>query len=435
MGLAALTLLAIAAALLLPPYPPLQDFIEWLYQAEVLVQLGNSAAPPGVQLAGYPVPNSLFQLLLGGFALVVPAPAAARLVIFAYIVVALLLAAGLARRYQPAAAAPFTCILLISFFFNAPFWNGYGNYQTGLLLLAGWFLLPEARRASPGLILGYGLLLFFAHAMVFVAFAAILGMEALARRRVLPTALALTPAMLLFAWYVLGKETLPEKHEPGQVEEASQLALKAYTLAKVGPYHNFVFDSGGDAVLRPMVYWVGSAVNLLYAAALLAAIAWGCHTAWRRRSMPWAAVAAAAGLGLLFLLLPSRIQSVVVNPGERLMYPALLLLLLVLPLPRRPAQLLGGTIAVLALSLTGLAHGPRPWDVPVSPAGPPSARDARQVLFWHRPTAFACKWQEMRRVEAEGEAPQLPITFRTSLLVGAGGAECDADWERRRAEQ
>jgi hypothetical protein len=397
----------------------------------VLANLGDGGAPPGVRLAGYPVPNSLFQLLLGGFTLVVPAPAAGKLFLLAYIIAALLLAAGLARRYQPEAAAPFACILLISFFFNAPFWNGYGNYQTGLLLLAGWFLLPEARRASPGLILGYGLLLFFAHAMIFVAFVAIVGVEALARRRVLATALALAPAVLLFAWYVLGKEAPPEMNKPGQVEEASQLALKAYTLAKIGPYHNFVFDSGGDAVLRPMVYWAGSAVNLLYAAGLLAAIAWGLRTAWRRRSVPWAPVAAAAGLGLLFLLLPPRIQSVVVNPGERLMYPALLLLLLVVPLPRRPARLLGGTIAVLTLSLTGLALGPRPWGVSVSPAGPPSARDSRQVMFWHRPTAFACKWQEMRRVEAEGGTPQLPITFRTSLLVGAGGTECNENWERQ----
>ncbi|GGC52128.1 hypothetical protein GCM10011504_33190 [Siccirubricoccus deserti] len=431
MGFAVLTVLTIAAVLLLSPYPPLQDFIEWIYQAEVLARLGDDGALPGVRLAGYPVPNSLFQLLLGGFALVMPAPAAGRLFLVAYAAAALLLAAGLARRYQPEAAAPFTCILLISFFFNAPFWNGYGNYQTGLLLLAGWYLLPEARRISPWLILAYGLLLFFAHAMVFAAFAAILGVEALARRRVLPTALALAPAMLLFAWYVLGKEAPPTAHQPGQVEEASSLALKAYTLAKIGPYHNFVFDSGGDAVLRPLVYSAGSAVNLLYAAALLAAIAWGGRTAWRRRSVPWAAVAAAAGLGLLFLFLPSRIQSVVVNPGERLMYPALLLLLLALPLPRQPARLLGGSIAVLALSLTGLGLGPRPWDIPVSPAGPAAAREPRQVLFWHRPTAFTCKWQEMRRAEAKGEAPQLPITFRTSLLVGAGGAECDKDWERR----
>ncbi|MFC7538339.1 hypothetical protein ACFQU2_01250 [Siccirubricoccus deserti] len=191
MGFAVLTVLTIAAVLLLSPYPPLQDFIEWIYQAEVLARLGDDGALPGVRLAGYPVPNSLFQLLLGGFALVMPAPAAGRLFLVAYAAAALLLAAGLARRYQPEAAAPFTCILLISFFFNAPFWNGYGNYQTGLLLLAGWYLLPEARRISPWLILAYGLLLFFAHAMVFAAFAAILGVEALARRRVLPTALAL----------------------------------------------------------------------------------------------------------------------------------------------------------------------------------------------------------------------------------------------------
>ena len=41
-------------------------------------------------------------------------------------------------------------------------------------------------------------------------------------------------------------------------------------------------------------------------------------------------------------------------------------------------------------------------------------------LFRHRPTAFACKWQEMLRIAAAGDMPREPLAFRTSLLIGCG---------------
>ncbi|MFC7538338.1 hypothetical protein ACFQU2_01245 [Siccirubricoccus deserti] len=183
-------------------------------------------------------------------------------------------------------------------------------------------------------------------------------------------------------------------------------------------------------MLRPLVYSAGSAVNLLYAAALLAAIAWGGRTAWRRRSVPWAAVAAAAGLGLLFLFLPSRIQSVVVNPGERLMYPALLLLLLALPLPRQPARLLGGSIAVLALSLTGLGLGPRPGTFRLArPAQPPPGNRARCCSGTGRPPSPAngrrCAGRRRRARRRSCRSPSAPACW------SAPAGRSDKDWERR----
>lgn len=430
--LTGLTLAAILAALLLAPYPPVQDFIEWLYQSELLVHGGW---PEGVRLATWPVPNTLFQLLLTGFTLVLPAWTAAVAFLVAYGVAAVALSLTLARRYQPRLVGPVTVVLLISFGFNAPFWNGYGNYQTALLLFGGWFLLPAEWRHRPLVIMAAALLLFFTHAMLFAAFAAMVGIQALAERRVFRTGLALVPAMALFAWYVLGKDPPEVDAGPGQVEQTSLLALKGYTLAKLGPYHNFVFESGGDAVLRPVLYWAGSAVNLAYALGLLAALGWGLWTAWQRRRMPWAVLATAAVLTLLFLVMPSRIQTVVVNPGERLLYPALLLLLLSLPLPRWPMRAMAFSIPVLALSLTGLLPGAANWVESISPAGPAIASNGRQVLFWHRPSAFSCKWQEMERLQATGGAMQRPITFRTSLLVGEGGKECDPDWEHRRGAE
>src|SRR3712207_7564246 len=39
----------------------------------------------------------------------------------------------------------FAALLLVAIFFHAGFWNGYANYQLGLVILGTWFLLPEAR--------------------------------------------------------------------------------------------------------------------------------------------------------------------------------------------------------------------------------------------------------------------------------------------------
>ena len=55
------------------------------------------------------------------------------------------------------------------------------------------------------------------------------------------------------------------------------------------------------------------------------------------------------------------------------------------------------------------------WSRPVHFHDMAAAGSAR-TLFRHRPTSFACKWEELRHSESTGEAPRLPISFRTSLL-------------------
>jgi hypothetical protein len=125
-----------------------------------------------------------------------------------------------------------------------------------------------------------------------------------------------------------------------------------------------------------------------------------------------------AGLLLLagFLALP-RMAGHVINPGERLLIPGLLvLLLLAVPLPAmalRPLAALGGL--ALAANLLVLAAPDDRWARPVHFRDMAATGGAR-ALFRHRPTSFACKWEELRHSEVTGEAPRLPISFRTSLL-------------------
>jgi hypothetical protein len=104
--LTALTLAAILAALLLAPYPPVQDFIEWLYQSELLVRGG---LPEGVRLATWPVPNTVFQLLLTGFTLVLPPAAAGVAFLVAYGAAAVALSLATTRQRCCCSAAGSCC--------------------------------------------------------------------------------------------------------------------------------------------------------------------------------------------------------------------------------------------------------------------------------------------------------------------------------------
>ena len=119
-------------------------------------------------------------------------------------------------------------------------------------------------------------------------------------------------------------------------------------------------------------------------------------------------------------MLPDLVQNVV-NPGERLMLPALLLLLLVLPLPPGLVRALGlGAVGLGACLVLLLATG-HSWQEPVHYT---ELRAETAGLFRHRPTAFACKWQEMLRSAAAGDTPREPLAFRTSLLIGTTWAGC-----------
>lgn len=417
LGLGALA----AAVLLLAPYPPLQDFNEWAYQGQLLARLLRGLPLDGIGLATTPVPNSSVQLLLGLLSLVMPAAMAARLFLLGLVGAAVVVSLALGRRYQPAAPGAFAALLLVAVFLNAAFWNGYANFQLGMVLLGAWFLLPEARRAAALPIMGFGLVIFFTHAMIFFAFCALLGATALLdRRRIIPTAIGLLPAAILTGWYITTDAGGGATETSGTGGPAAFLAYKLYTIAKLGPYHNFVFAEGGDILTNPAFYWPGVAINLAFAAGLVALLALGLRRAILTRRLAWAPLLAAAGLLAMFAVLPDLVQNVV-NPGERLMLPALLLLLLVLPLPAALVRALGLGGVVLAASLGVLLATEHEWQVPVHFT---ELRAETAGMFRHRPTAFACKWQEMLRGAAAGDMPREPLAFRTSLLIGPTSAGC-----------
>lgn len=409
LGLAALA----AAAILVPPYPPLQDYPEWAYQGQLLARLFQGLPIGEVRLADKPIPNSSVQLLLGLLSVVLSPALAARLFLLALIGASVAMALALGRQFQPRAPWAFAALLLVVVFLNAAFWNGYANFQLGMLILGGWFLLDEARRGRAGVILLFSLALFFTHAMVFAAFGILLGITAVLEGRMRATVLGLLPAAGLTAWYVLAGIGGGGEEGRSLGSLVSFLAYKIYTFAKLGPYHNFVFAEGGDGALRPLLHWGGVAVNILFAAGLVLAMLLGLRDAIRAGRLARAPLAAAALLLAAFAVLPDLVQNVV-NPGERLMLPALLMLLLILPLPPWLVRTLGLGGLVLAANILLLVTTRHGWEEPLhwtQLEGRPSE------LFRHRPTAFACKWEEMRRNAAAGDMPRQPLSFGTSILV------------------
>ena len=165
--------------------------------------------------------------------------------------------------------------------------------------------------------MGFGLAIFFTHAMVFFAFCALLGATALLdRRRIMPTAIGLLPAALLTGWYISDRcRRRRDRDQPAAAGWPGSSPTSSIRVAKLGPYHNFVFAEGGDIVTRPALYWAGAAINLAFAAGLAALLGLGLRAAIRAPAACWAPLLAAAGLLALFAVLPDLVQNVV-NPGS-----------------------------------------------------------------------------------------------------------------------
>src|SRR6478672_9390021 len=106
--------LTIGAALLFAPYPPLQDFAEWVYQGALLARLALGWQEAAVSLVPYPVPNSLAQAVLGLMSLVLPATLAARVFLLGLLGASLAVALALGRQRQPGAAGAFAGVLIVS---------------------------------------------------------------------------------------------------------------------------------------------------------------------------------------------------------------------------------------------------------------------------------------------------------------------------------
>jgi hypothetical protein len=403
-------LLVLLLAINAPPFVPLQDYNEWVYQGFVAAQLLHGHLTDHFAFAAFPVPNSAAQALLCLLTLVIPPMWAARVVASVYVVAAVALGWMLSKKMSRTQNISYFFLLLVCVYFNTPFWDGYINYQLGLLLFSIWLLMDPATRRKPLWALAFSIAGFFTHAVIWASILLLMAVDAVRRRKYLCYLPALV-SLALFAWYVVCK---PAPKAPNAISSSGLLhaiAYKLYTLAKLGPYHNFVYSGGAGSQLESAGFYVGCAVNFVFAAGLVYML---CVALLRqlRNGGGWKRVSdetlALLVLLALFIVMPA-VMADVVNPGERMLYPALLLALLG-PGDARVVRWLSASVVALAACALGLvASGARL--VPDSALADARAGASKPALFQSRPAEFYNVWPVL-----DGAAPVLALGFETSFL-------------------
>lgn len=117
-----------------------------------------------------------------------------------------------------------------------------------------------------------------------------------------------------------------------------------------------------------------------------------------------------------------------VNPGERLLYPQLLLVF-VLALRRGEAgtatssaaaarAVASGAVVVALLSVVNLivSTASQGYRGVAIGAFETAQQGYAERFYWHRPYQFLAMQEHMQTRHAQGRAPQMPITFTTSLI-------------------
>ena len=391
------------------PYPPFQDFNETAYQAFIakLAVLGD--LPSAICVEQKPVPNVSATFVMSGLMFLFSPIQASRVFLIIYLSAAAVIAVLIARRKQTNGHWQATALVVFAVVFvGSAFWSGYVNYLVGLLLIGVYLCLSDERQASPVWIIPFTVTAFFCHALVFLPMCILATWHLVTRRRWLVLVLSMTPGALLVLLY---------KMLPGYVERYSEppfglakmMAYKAYTVFKAGPYHDFLFADGSNYTRAPWLYYLGVFANVAFGAALVVALGLGLRAALKRSGITVHTLTFITLIGI-FLVLPNMALAVV-NPGERFWYPAVLIGLATLPTPPRLMVALASASALVIITLPQLSD--RDYDTQVAGS---ALQAQKEVLFSHRPTAFANKVDAMREAASSGQAPVQPVDFQTGLF-------------------
>ena len=337
-------------------FVPLQDYADWVFQADLFARLLRGELPSEVAFVGALAPNALCTLVMGMLALVMPVELAGKLFLIGSVLSFLWAGDRLSRAR--AGGGPLAFITPI-FALNYSFFHGNINYAFGLALLlaSAAYLIRREDAAKPGALALFSIALYFAHGAVLVAWAVLLAAFALSRAssgRARTAALGFAPVLPLGIAYVAlqgsGGSAITYA-DAGGFHWLSFLDLKASTFTRMlALFHGFhPLYAGIAALVLPLA--VGNFV-------FLALLVYALRTAPGRvvRERLWFGYAAAA-LFLLCLLAP-RESGGLVNPGERLVLPGVFLLSLCVQPEKRPQPLRNALFAALLGSLAFLLfHG------------------------------------------------------------------------------
>jgi hypothetical protein len=409
------------------PMPELQDLAEWVFQSAVMERLLNPASLLHAQFAWVhmAVPNMLAQLLLMGASSVVGPFAAVKLLLVAYCVAALWICGRAARRFRPANPAPLFVLLLCIAAFNSCFWHGYINYQISLLIFLLYLELTAKKHPSIWMIFFFSLLLFCCHASMFAAFVLLVFIKEWRRSDRWAIGTVLLPGIGLMVFYLRARSRHLKAGAPTHFGNVlSHMAYKAYTILKLGPFHNLVIANGESAKRLPLLYWAGVGVNLMFGACLVLALSLALLQLSRRGSLRKGTGVMWGVLAILFLVMPADLAEVV-NLGERFLILLVILMLIAAPDLRLWSMLAGLGVAGFVLtavqlpgaSLQGMGAA-EAYRQPVEAGG--RAYSAKDGLFSHR-----LYQNDERRIELRDHPAVLePLLFDTGLLRNQVHSTC-----------
>ncbi len=399
-----------------------------MYQGHIAWSLVSGAPvfAGSYELVTVPVPNAITHVAIAFLNTVVSPVLAGKIWLAVYLVLALIVAVLGSRKFQFAGAFQFIFLLTIAF--GPGFFNGYINFQFGLIFFA-LFIVTDSKRSIAGVFL-FSLLIYFSHASVFAGFVIYVIVSELFSQRRVTALLALLPSLLMLCWY-----TVTKMQQDGQFHNSvgslfEWLQYKIYTMAKQGPFHNFILPDG-QSFLADLhaIYMAGFAINFLIAVVIgcwLLSIAWSFQYSREVASRNGVyALIVTVGILLVMWLLAGVNTFGVVNLGERFLIVALMLLLLQIEMPRWQAcawSVLCAAAGLLTLfSLLSLSRNTESYAVERSADSTELANfvddiysNSRHKYFNHRLFIYANLGQYLLE-PGQFEKP-LPVDHETSIV-------------------
>ena len=428
---AALLLVVALLCNVVPDIPVLQDLPEWMLQGWLLRALwvGDPLVAQAVVIAHAPVPNSASQLILGALNLVFSPIAAGKILITVYLALGAVTAYCLAWHAPAAMRGAVRLLFVSSVVLGSGFWNGYLNYQFGLLVVAAFLSWRFSRltnsigptRGEATIVACVVGLAYFVHAIAFGGVLLVILAELWCTRRQ-QLLFSLAPASALTAWYLtwITSDATPVGHWLIWLSSVSEaIQYKLYTAGKWGPFLNF-YAGPGDSFLGdfPAVYWSGVGLNLVFGALVLLGLALGAPRFLRRLPATTFVIAMVGVPFSCFALLPFSVFLGIANFGERVLGVALVsALVLLLRGELLQARLVNGlalvtlvcapVVLVCALSLSPSVADPSLRGAPLGYYGP-------QRYYSSRPYQF---YDTARLLRAGPNSATIPsLRFQTSLL-------------------
>jgi hypothetical protein len=379
-------------------FPPLLDYPDWLLQGGLLARALRGDRLSGYAVNPWPVPNAASTLVIGALAQVVDVEAAGKLLLSLYVVLWLVGSIYLIGSLAPAPAAlpgplgpgiPALAGVPALFVLNFSFFHGNVNFALGtaLLFLALGLLIRHRdclARVPIGPLALLAALIALSHGGSYFTLGLAIGVLAAARpspAAFARLAVALAPSALLLLPYALRRASAGG----AAITPAPSLSylLKGKVASVPGyfaPFQGFYpFDDLDRGLLT-----IAAGLNVAVTVALLLL---GALSVWRAARAPrreTGLIALLAAFALIYVVSPVAIGDFG-SPGERLLYPALLLTL---------ALGAGRPLWPRAGALLSLAIG---------------ALLALQALFWHLHGARVAA--ELARVHARLVALDLPAGY------------------------